>query len=308
MAAVLTARDEMIAKIACAYGGLAWGFFWLPLRALDAEGISAATAILVFYVVPLLLLSPLFVVRSRHFAATDLSLHVTGAISAISMVLYGLSFLYTDVVRAMLLYYMTPIWGALMARVWLKEAITPARVLSFILGIGGLLTILGTGEGLPLPQNAGDWISLSSGVLWAVAMVMMRRGVKGDAMELTLTYFLYGTIFALALVWIPGIGTGDIGAIAKLGGGLIWMVPVIVILVIPTVFSVMWGSPKLNPGTVGILFMTEISAGAVTAWLWAGEAFGLREFAGVILITAAGLMESFADMFGGMGRRLAGRA
>jgi hypothetical protein len=38
--------------------------------------------------------------------------------------------------------------------------------------------------------------------------------------------------------------------------------------------------------------MTEISVGTVTAALWAGEPFGLREITGVLLISIAGLAES----------------
>lgn len=298
MTTSITLRETAIAKIACAYGGLAWGLFWLPLRILDAHGISGVSATFVFYAIPLLFVSPLMIARLRHFAATSLTLHVAAALAAISMVLYGLSFLYTDVVRAMLLYYMTPIWGALLARAWLKEAITPARIISFVLGFAGLLTILGGGEGLPLPKNAGDWLSLLSGVLWAVAMVVMRRGIKGDATELMLVYFAYGSVFALALMMLPGTAAGGMQPFSILFGSLIWLVPAIAILVVPTVYSVMWGSPKLNPGTVGILFMTEISAGAITAWLWSGESFGPRELAGVILITAAGLTEAVVELPG----------
>ena len=292
----LRLHDQAVAKIACAYGGLAWGLFWLPLRALEAAGIGGSLATVVFYVLPLVCVSPLFLMRARHFRTADLAFHLTAIIAAVSMVLYALSFLYTDVVRAMLLYYMTPVWSGLLARLWLKEAITPARLVSFCLGIAGLLVIFGVDAGVLLPRNAGDWISLSSGVLWAVAVVMMRRGFKGEPLELTLAYFLYGSVFAVALVMLlPGTASGGSAELARLAGDLFWLVPAIILLVIPTVFAVMWGSPKLNPGTVGILFMTEISVGAITAWLWAGEIFGWRELAGVALITAAGLAETIAE-------------
>lgn len=307
MSADRTERTLLIAKIACTYGGMAWGLFWLPLRALDESGIGGAMATAVFYVVPLIFVAPLFIIRARQFAATDLALHLTAIMAAVSMTLYALSFLFTDVVRAMLLYYMTPVWSALLARAWLKEAITPARWVSFVLGISGMLVIFGADVGIPLPKNSGDWISLTSGVVWAVAVVMMRRGFRGEPMELTLGYFLYGTIFACALTFIPGAAADGFPVLDDLWPKMAWLIPVIVILVVPAVYSVMWGSPKLNPGTVGILFMTEISIGAITAWLWAGEPFGTRELAGIILITAAGLAETVSDIFSGAGRRLAGR-
>ncbi len=62
-------------------------------------------------------------------------------------------------------------------------------------------------------------------------------------------------------------------------------------------YATMWATPKLNPAVVGLLFMTEISVGAVTAALWAGEPFGARELAGVVLITAAGILESVWELW-----------
>jgi drug/metabolite transporter (DMT)-like permease len=79
-----------------------------------------------------------------------------------------------------------------------------------------------------------------------------------------------------------------------------WLVPSVVILVMTGTYATMWGAPKLNPGIVGLLFMTEISVGAVTAAIWAGEPFGWREAIGIILITGAGLIESVIDLRQGM--------
>ena len=76
-----------------------------------------------------------------------------------------------------------------------------------------------------------------------------------------------------------------------------WLLPVVLLVVIPGTFAAMWGTLLLNPGIVGILFMTEISVGTVTAALWAGEPFGAREIIGVLLISGAGLAESLQAPF-----------
>ena len=61
-------------------------------------------------------------------------------------------------------------------------------------------------------------------------------------------------------------------------------------------FAAARGTPKLNPGTSGILFMTEVSVGTISAALLTNEPFGPREILGVGLITAAGLTEAVAPM------------
>jgi drug/metabolite transporter (DMT)-like permease len=69
------------------------------------------------------------------------------------------------------------------------------------------------------------------------------------------------------------------------------------VIVVSGVYATMWGAPRLNPAVVGLLFMTEISVGAVTAAIWAGEPFGFREIVGVVLISAAGVTESIWDLW-----------
>ena len=41
------------AKLACAYSGVAWGLYWIPLRLMDQAGIYAAWSTVLFYAVPL---------------------------------------------------------------------------------------------------------------------------------------------------------------------------------------------------------------------------------------------------------------
>jgi drug/metabolite transporter (DMT)-like permease len=82
-----------------------------------------------------------------------------------------------------------------------------------------------------------------------------------------------------------------------MAGTLPWLLPTMLIVVVTGMYATMWGAPKLNPAVVGLLFMTEISVGAVTAAIWAGEPFGAREIAGVVLITVAGATESLWDLW-----------
>lgn len=196
-------KFENKAKLACAYGGMVWGVFWIPLRALDDAGISDVWATVVFYFLPLMALVPLILYRWRHIIRGGWRLQLIGFFAGFSMVLYSNAFLYTEVVRAILLYYLCPIWGTLLARIFLKESIIPIRILSICLGMAGMLVIFGADVGVPWPKYAGDWISLSSGIIWAIAMVLMRNDESNGAIELTTTYFIWGTITAVIIACLP---------------------------------------------------------------------------------------------------------
>jgi len=149
---------------------------------------------------------------------------------------------------------------------------------------------------MPSPQRTGDWLALSSGLLWSITSVLLRSDRGTSAIELFTHNFLWSGIvaFDFALIAQPTLSAAP--TLSRCLEQLPWLVPVIVIVVMSGVYATMWGTPKLSPGIVGLLFMTEISVGAVTAALWSGDPFGWPEIIGITLITTAGLLESLRDL------------
>lgn len=286
------ASTVTLAKFACAYSGLVWGVFWIPLRVLDAVGITGLWATLIFYGLPFLMVLPVLAWRWRETAQGGAYLQATGLMAALGLVLYSVSVLYTDVVRAMLLFYLTPVWSTLLARIFLKEAITPVRLLGIGLGLAGMLVIFKLDMGFPWPEQPGDWLALASGILWAVTASMLRAKQTSAALEVWTQNFLWSGVVALAFILVFPPALDSAPSLDLVVGQLWWLVPTIVIVVMSGVYAALWGASKLSPGLVGLLFMTEISVGAITAAIWSGEPFGWREAIGVTLITGAALMES----------------
>lgn len=290
--------QETRAKLACAYSGLVWGLFWIPLRQLEKSGIPGLWANLVFYLAPLALVIPLLVLRRQHMAKGGLDLQLKGIITALSLVSYSVAFLSTEVVRAILLFYLTPIWSALLARLVLGDPITPIRWLAMAIGFTGMFVILGGGSGsLPIPSNTGDWLAVLSGIGWAFAAVSLRMGKNQDPIELCCINFTWSAIFSVIFVALFAAAAGPMPPVFTIVSTLPWLLPTMLIVVVTGMYATMWGAPKLNPAVVGLLFMTEISVGALTAAIWAGEPFGIREIVGVLLITVAGATESIWDLW-----------
>lgn len=292
-------RTENLAMLAVAIAGLTWGLYWIPLRGLNAAGIAGVWAIVLFYVLPALLLLPVMYLRRRQLIRGGWPLHLAGMLAGVSLVLYAGALVFTDVVRALLFYYLTPLWSTLLARIVIGEAITGRRWGTIGLGFIGLLLILRADEGFSGSLGVGDWMGLASGVVWAMAAVCMKSDANGNGADFALSYFAWGSVAALLLTLLPLEGSQTVPDWDAVRAVLPWILPVVLILVIPPAFAVMWGATVISPGLLGILFMTEISAGTITAAIWADEAFGLRELSGVILISAAGLWEPLMKIFRG---------
>jgi len=286
-----------IAMITVAISGLAWGVFWMPLRALDAAGITGIWAVVLFNMTPALLLLPVLVFRFRQMVAAGWSLQISGMIAGTALVLYSGALIFTEVVNALFLFYLTPFWSTLLSRLVMKEPITKIRWLTMIVALIGLIVILRLDQGLNITFNAGDWIGLASGIVWAVAAVRINANEESRPLEYTVTFFFWGTIVALILTWLPLERTSIAPEWSAIQPTLWWLIPVAIFLIIPPAYAVMWGASLISPGLLGILFMTEIGAGAVSAAIFAGEPFGAREAIGIILIAIAGLLEPVSDIF-----------
>lgn len=292
-----SSTTETIAMVAVAAGGLAWGIFWIPLRALDAAGIVGVWAVVLFYVLPTLLLAPVIFLRRRQVVSGGWSLQIAGMLAGAALVCYAGALIFTEVVRATLFFYLTPIWITLLARITLGEPITVPRLGTICFGLIGLLIIVKADTGMTGGLNIGDWMGIAGGLIWAAAAVCMKSDESGNGIDFTLSYFAWGSVAALILIMLPLDGSASVPGWEATQNVLLWMVPVALLLVIPPAFAIMWGSTVLSPGLVAILFMTEISAAAVTAAIWAGEPFGTREISGVILISAAGIFEPVLNMY-----------
>ena len=292
-------RSENIAKIACTAAGAIWGLYWIPVRALHETGIQGLWATAVFYLVPFVLILPIGLIRWRQIISAGWMMQGIAIIGGLCLVLYSTAFLYTDVIHATLLYYLTPIWSALLARAWLKEPITRDRTFAIVLGTAGLLVILNLDQGLPLPRNPGDWMALIAGLIWALFANVMRRSESSyNTVDVLFSWFFWATIIAVALWLLPILNRPDPPTIDQIVTVLPWLIPVVLFVIIPGFYAITWGVPLLNPGTVGVLFMTEISVGAISAALLTDEPFGTREILGVILITVAGITEVVVPILG----------
>ena len=287
---------ELKAKLACLYAGAVWGLFWIPLRALEDAGINGLWITVVYFLIPTICLIPIVLSRWQHVKQGGISLQLTTMLSGGALLLYSTSIVYTDVVRAMLLFYLTPIWATILARIFLGDLITPSRIIAMLMAILGMLTIFGLGARFPIPQNIGDWLGIGSGFLWAVAMVRIRMSESHSAIELTAGFFQWSLIFSAGAAFL--LAPSQIPKIEQVLPALPLLLIFTALLVLPGTYASLLGPKYLSPGIVGLLFMTEIIVGAISVALLAGEPFGMRELMGVLLIAGASMLEPLLALRG----------
>ena len=283
--------NQILPSLAIAVSGALWGLFWMPLRYFDDHGVNAAWVALVFFAVTVLATVPFVTWAAPRRAMRDTDIIVSGLLTGTAFTLYIVSLVHTEVIRALLLFYLTPVWSTALGFVFMGHAVTRNRMLALALGIVGLLVVLDYRGAIPVPRNIGDWMALAAGLAWACGTIRLYARGSARIPHTVLAFAVGGLVSCLVILVLPQFGLGAVPTAAATGA----MMPAIVLLAllafVPTNMLILWGSQRVNPGRVGLLLMTECVVGTASAALFSGEPFGLREGLGSALIVGAGTVE-----------------
>ena len=284
-----TQRASLAQAAVVAVGGL-WGLYWFPLRRLDAVMGGGPWVSLVVLAVAAALLAPAAWRRRSSLAAANVRGLASTALGGIGFAFYSDGLLFGHVALVILLFYLTPVWSTLIARFWLGWPITALRRAAIVAGFVGIALVLhGSHDGLPLPTTVGDWLGLASGLVWAFASTGIHVHSRTGPLE---TNFVFCSGAALASIplalWLaPGAPSihldGHALALILLLSGFWWA---------GSLSFFMWASQRLEPARVGILLMSEVIMGAISAALLGGEPFGAAMTVGTVLVIAAGALET----------------
>lgn len=281
--------NPLIPAFAVAACGMMWGIFWYPMRWFAADGVGGAWVSIIFNGVALATPLP-WLLRRSAWAGFSTQM-VNGLLLGTAFSLYTVSLVMTNVIHAILLFYLTPVWSTLAGWLFAGQRLSPARIVSIILGFAGMWFILGAGAGIPVPRNTGDWTALASGLLWT-AGTMRSYAKPGNNIPLPVFCFTAGGFMsAIVILAIAKFAAPELFSTGTLFANLPWIIALALVMFVPPNFLVLWAAQRIDSGRIGILLMTEVLSGAVSAAILSGEPFGLRETTGTLLIAVAGLVE-----------------
>lgn len=285
---------ESAAGAALLLGGAMWGLYWIPVRAFVELGLPGSWPGVVMYLAAYFAVLP-FLWRARGaLIGRWRGLILSGMFTGAAFSLYTTSLVYTDVVRSILLFYLTPIWGTLLGLLFLGERLGARRMFGLALGLGGLFTVLGGEDGVPLPRNAGDWLALMSGVTWALGSLGLYKA-RGVPISGQVFGFLSGALIVAAIGILVELQLGQVAPTLGVLTGLAPYAALSVVFILPMLFLTIWPATLLSPARVGMLLMSEVVVGLLSAALFSGEPFGWREVLGSALIVGAAVLELTPD-------------
>jgi drug/metabolite transporter (DMT)-like permease len=280
--------------LAIMLGASVWGMIWYPLRMLAALGVTGTAASALTSGA-----GCLFVLLVRHRAIRTVRWHWLLPALALAAGVTNLGFvwgsIHGQVMRVLLLFYLTPAWTALFAHFILHERLTWTGAALAALSLAGAVAMLWSPQiGLPVPANLAEWGGLVGGMGFAMSNVLILKTSRVlpqmKAEMRTATIFGGAAIFgACASLFeaMPAPPTGahlGMAALLVLGLGF---------LLASNNMLVQYGVARIPANRASIIMLFEIVVTALSAWLFAGETPGPREWAGGACIVLASVLSSW---------------
>ncbi|WJF89218.1 DMT family transporter [Paraburkholderia bonniea] len=280
--------------LAIMMGASVWGMIWYPLRLLAGLGLSATAASALTSAAGCLL-----VLLMRYRSLSTVRWHWLLLALALAAGVTNLGFvwgaIHGQVMRVLLLFYLTPAWTALFAHFVLRERLGWAgAALSGLSLAGAVLMLWSPQAGVPLPASLAEWAGLAGGMGFAMSNVLILKisrvlpEMKGEMR--TATIFGGAAIFSACAALFEGMPNPPTGA--HLGSATLLVLGLGLVLAGNNMF-VQYGLARVPANRASIIMLFEIVVTALTAWLFAGETPGPREWAGGVCIVLASILSSW---------------
>ena len=267
-----------------------WGIWWVPIRTLEPMGLHGAWGGLVMNSGALVLALIVLAISGKGLRLDGRAL-AGAALVGVAVSTDSTALNYTDVVRAVLLFYLAPVWSKLIEWAVLKMPWHWTSSVALVAALVGAYLVLG-GEVSLAALSFGDILALVSGVAWAAGASLIFAGGKPSALSLTVVT-LISTVavtvpFAVMSGW-PALGDSGMQAVA-------WGAVFGAIYVLPIMAMTLWAAQRLAPATITFLLSAEILSGVVSGALLLDEPFGWMQGLGAGLIIVAATSEVLAGL------------
>lgn len=264
-------------------GATLWGVIWYPLRLLEAQGLYGTWLTLVVYSAALITSLPYTARSFREFGAHGKILLPLAMAAGCTNVAFILAVLDGNVMRVLLLFYLSPFWAVILGWAMLHERVSALSLVILVVAMAGALLMLWNPIlGVPWPQGHADWLAIASGVAFAFSNVLVRKGQQITVAAKSASSWIGVIVVAALLIGILGLPTPNVGTATMLQGVALGGFGILVMTML-----VLYGVTQMPVHRSAVILLFELVAGAISQQLLTDETMSLREWAGGALIVIA---------------------
>ena len=278
--------NRLLPILSLLFSATLWGLIWYPLRLLEEQGLAGLWSALISYGAILMLFLWVLVRERASLHRNFLPFLLMGLSAGWCNVAFIMAVLDGNVVRVLLLFYLSPFWAVCLGWLLLGERLDGQSVLVFAIAVvGAIIMLWDESLGMPWPRDTADWLAVSSGFAFALSNVFV-RGLQNVSLLLKSTGSWVGVVVVASLwIWLsstafPAVAGGVLLAAVLLG----WFGFLVMTL------SVLYGVTRMPLHRSSVILLFELVIGAISALLLTDEMVLPKEWlGGFMVVTAAAL-------------------
>lgn len=281
------AAETPLALMSLLGSGVVWGLSWWPLKFFAEAGLSGHAIGLTAYTLVAAAALPL-IWRERAQWRPELKLLLLiGLFFGCANMAFTSALMTGSVVRAMLLFYLLPAWGAIGGALFLNERLGARRLIAVGLSLAGVFVIMGGTDVLAQPLSTADMLALAAGFCYTAASVVNRKARRIPMASRTLISFVGCTVVTLFAMTVSTPQLPALPAftwIALILFAFVWL--------LGGTLLTTYGVTHVQASRAAVLQVVELLVAVVSAIAIGGEQMTEKDWIGGSLIIAATLLEA----------------
>lgn len=286
-AAAASGRESTAAILSLMASGIVWGLIWWPLKYFGEAGLTGHAIGLTAYSLVALVALPL-IWRERQCWRNEVGLLLLiGLFFGCANMAFTAALMTGSVVRAMLLFYLLPAWGALGGALFLQERIGTRRLFAIVLSLAGVFVIMGGTSVFAQPLSMADGLALAAGFCYTAASIVNRKARQIPLASRTLMSFVGCS--AIALIGLA-FTTPEFHSLPSSTWAILVLFAFIWLL--GGTLLTTYGVTHVQASRAAVLQVVELLVAVMSA-VWLGsEQLYMKEWVGGAMIVGATLIEA----------------
>ena len=271
------------------FGAFVWGIIWYPYRLMANAGVSGIYSSFYVFILTIAIALSYFFITKKKVPIWSKDFWLLALVAGYTNISYVLAVIDGEVVRVMLLFYLSPVWTIFLAHFMLNEDTQKRHYIAvFISLIGAFIMFWEPGYLIHLDSKS-DWLALSSGLGFAITNVMTRKHEHMTVNQKALAIWLGVIVVAMICIMFDKNAMPTLDFFRPVDAAIMMAIALSLFL---STLLVQFGVTQIKAVEASSFFLFEIVVAAISSYFLVGEIIALQEWLGGILIIAGVILAS----------------
>ena len=271
------------------FGAFVWGIIWYPYRLMANAGVSGIYSSFYVFILTIAIALPYFFITKKKVPIWSKDFWLLALVAGYTNISYVLAVIDGEVVRVMLLFYLSPVWTIFLAHFMLNEDTQKRHYIAvFISLIGAFIMFWEPGYLIHLDSKS-DWLALSSGLGFAITNVMTRKHEHMTVNQKALAIWLGVIVVAMLCIVFDKNAMPTLDFFRPVDAAIMMAIALSLFL---STLLVQFGVTQIKAVEASSFFLFEIVVAAISSYFLVGESIAFNEWLGGIFIISGVILSS----------------